>query len=78
MTTRTKPPFRADHVGSFLRPARLKDARAQREKGEISADALRKIEDEVNERIAARAETPADPGPEAWTWGKKTESTLLS
>ena len=28
---RTKPPFRADHVGSFLRPAALKEARAKYE-----------------------------------------------
>src|SRR5262245_44712780 len=42
---RTKPPFRADHVGSLLRPAALKDARAKRERGEISADELRAIED---------------------------------
>src|SRR5216683_686940 len=32
---RLKPPFRADHVGSLLRPAALKEARAQREGGEI-------------------------------------------
>ena len=32
---RTKPPFRADQVGSLLRPAALKEARAKREKGEI-------------------------------------------
>src|SRR5665213_3216296 len=32
MTQRTKPPFRADHVGSILRTAPLKDARAKREK----------------------------------------------
>lgn len=43
---RAKPPFRADHVGSLLRSARLKDARAQRESGALSADALRAIEDE--------------------------------
>ena len=36
--TRTTPPFRADHVGSLLRPAALKEARARRERGEISAD----------------------------------------
>jgi 5-methyltetrahydropteroyltriglutamate--homocysteine methyltransferase len=42
---RTKPPFRADHVGSFLRPAALKEARARRERSEISADALKAIED---------------------------------
>lgn len=41
-----KRPFRADHVGSFLRPERLKKARLQKEKGEITADELRKIEDE--------------------------------
>ena len=33
-----KPPFRADHVGSFLRTAPLKDARARREKGELTAE----------------------------------------
>jgi 5-methyltetrahydropteroyltriglutamate--homocysteine methyltransferase len=43
---RTTPPFRADHVGSLLRTAALKEARARRERGEIDADALRKIEDE--------------------------------
>lgn len=42
---RTTPPFRADHVGSLLRPAALKEARAKRERNEISADALRAIED---------------------------------
>ncbi len=42
---RTKPPFRADHVGSLLRPAALKEARAKRERGEITAEALRAIED---------------------------------
>jgi 5-methyltetrahydropteroyltriglutamate--homocysteine methyltransferase len=42
---RTKPPFRADHVGSLLRPAALKEARAKRERGEIGADELKTIED---------------------------------
>jgi 5-methyltetrahydropteroyltriglutamate--homocysteine methyltransferase len=42
---RTTPPFRADMVGSLLRTAPLKAARAQREKGEISAEALREVED---------------------------------
>src|SRR6202011_4499122 len=42
---RTKPPFRADHVGSLLRPAVLKEARGQRERGEIGADELTAIED---------------------------------
>ena len=43
--TRTKPPFRADHVGSLLRSAAIQDARAKRESGEIDADQLREIED---------------------------------
>jgi 5-methyltetrahydropteroyltriglutamate--homocysteine methyltransferase len=42
---RTKPPFRADHVGSLLRPAGLRDARGRHERGEIDADALAALED---------------------------------
>jgi hypothetical protein len=37
---RLKPPFRADHVGSLLRTAALKDAREKHARGEIGADAL--------------------------------------
>ena len=40
---RTKAPFRADHVGSLLRPAALKAARGKREKGEITAEQLREV-----------------------------------
>src|SRR5215471_7579846 len=43
--TRTTPPFRADHVGSLLRTAALKEARGKRERGEIDADALKAVED---------------------------------
>ncbi len=49
--TRTKPPFRADVVGSLLRTAALKEARAKREKGEISAAALKELEDREIEKI---------------------------
>ena len=42
---RTAPPFRADHVGSFLRPKALLDAREQRRAGTISAAQLRSVED---------------------------------
>ena len=42
---RNQPPYRAEHVGSLLRPAVLKEARAKREKGELSAEALKEIED---------------------------------
>ncbi len=45
MTTRTTPPFRADHVGSFLRPKYLLDAREQKARGEITAEQLRTVED---------------------------------
>jgi 5-methyltetrahydropteroyltriglutamate--homocysteine methyltransferase len=40
-----KPPFRADHVGSLLRPQELHAARAKHKRGEISAEELRKIQD---------------------------------
>ena len=52
--TRTIPPFRADHVGSLLRPAVLKESRARRERGEISPDDLRAAEDAAIEHIIAR------------------------
>jgi 5-methyltetrahydropteroyltriglutamate--homocysteine methyltransferase len=51
-----KPPFRADHVGSLLRPAALKDARARRERGEIDAAALAEIEDREIEALIAKQE----------------------
>jgi 5-methyltetrahydropteroyltriglutamate--homocysteine methyltransferase len=41
----SKPPFRADHVGSFLRPKFLLDAREQAARGEITKAELRAIED---------------------------------
>ena len=47
MSTRTTPPFRADHVGSFLRPKRLLDAREKHRTGELSAAGLRAVEDDA-------------------------------
>ena len=47
MTHRNAPPFRADHVGSFLRPKFLLDAREQRAKGAITAEQLRAVEDQA-------------------------------
>src|SRR4029453_1642680 len=44
---RTHPPFRADHVGSFLRPKRLLDARDQYKAGALAAPALRAVEDDA-------------------------------
>jgi 5-methyltetrahydropteroyltriglutamate--homocysteine methyltransferase len=53
---RTAPPFRADHVGSLLRPAVLKEARARRERGEITDEALSAIEDREIEKAIRKQE----------------------
>jgi 5-methyltetrahydropteroyltriglutamate--homocysteine methyltransferase len=47
MSTRTRPPFRADHVGSFLRPAKLLAAREQWKQQAITREQLREVEDEA-------------------------------
>src|ERR1700742_1346613 len=47
MASRTAPPFRADHVGSLLRPQELMEARDKKKRNEISADALRQVEDKA-------------------------------
>ena len=56
MTQRTKPPFRADHVGSLLRPATLKEARAKHAKGELDAAGLKAVEDREIERVIRKQE----------------------
>jgi 5-methyltetrahydropteroyltriglutamate--homocysteine methyltransferase len=56
MTQRTKPPFRADHVGSLLRPAALKQAREQHAKGEIDAAALKAVEDREVKSVIQKQE----------------------
>jgi 5-methyltetrahydropteroyltriglutamate--homocysteine methyltransferase len=53
---RTKAPFRADQVGSFLRSEPLKEARAKREKGEITAADLTKVEDTEIEKLIKKQE----------------------
>src|SRR5207247_9853576 len=53
---RTTPPFRADHVGSLLRPASLKEARERRAKGEIGAAELKAVEDREIERVIKKQE----------------------
>ena len=67
MSVRTAPPFRADHVGSLLRTASLKDARAKRERGEINAEALKAVEDleieaiiKLQEEIGLKAVTDGE------------------
>ena len=53
MTQRTTPPFRADHVGSLLRPAELAEARAKANRGELSDEALRAVQDKhIGEAVA--------------------------
>jgi 5-methyltetrahydropteroyltriglutamate--homocysteine methyltransferase len=54
--TRSKPPFRADVVGSLLRTAPLKEARAKREKGQITAAQLNEVEDREIEKIVKKQE----------------------
>jgi 5-methyltetrahydropteroyltriglutamate--homocysteine methyltransferase len=52
----TTPPFRADEVGSLLRTAPLKDARAKREKGQIAPAELTRIEDEEIRKVIRKQE----------------------
>ena len=56
MAQRTAPPFRADHVGSLLRPAALKEARARHARGEIDAAALKDVEDREIEKVVKKQE----------------------
>jgi 5-methyltetrahydropteroyltriglutamate--homocysteine methyltransferase len=53
MAQRTKPPFRADHVGSLLRPDRLHQARAEFKAGRIDLEALRAVEDDAVREVIA-------------------------
>src|SRR5205823_4826501 len=53
---RTKPPFRADHVGSLLRSAVLKEARAKRDQGTIRVDGLTAVEDREISALIAKQE----------------------
>ncbi|MDH4190833.1 MAG: 5-methyltetrahydropteroyltriglutamate--homocysteine S-methyltransferase, partial [Betaproteobacteria bacterium] len=51
-----RPPYRADQVGSLLRPPELKEARAKVERGELPAQALRALEDRLIREAVARQE----------------------
>ena len=46
------PPFRADHVGSLLRPPELLRARAEHQAGRLSAEELRRVEDTAIRDVA--------------------------
>jgi 5-methyltetrahydropteroyltriglutamate--homocysteine methyltransferase len=67
MAAKGNPPFRADHVGSLLRPKKLLEARERRAKGEIAAADLRKVEDEA---IRGAVKLQEDAGLEAITDGE--------
>ena len=47
MDRNATPPFRADHVGSLLRPPELLQARAERDAGRLSTEELRRVEDKA-------------------------------
>ena len=73
MSPRAEPPFRADHVGSLLRPQALLDARAAHAAGEIDITALRTAEDEairaavaMQERVGLRAATDGEFRRTSW------------
>ena len=53
---RSKPPFRADHVGSLLRPPELRQARQDWKDGKLSADGLREVEDRCIRAVVAKQE----------------------
>jgi 5-methyltetrahydropteroyltriglutamate--homocysteine methyltransferase len=56
MSLRSAPPFRADHVGSLLRPPELLQAREDFKEGRIDADELRGIEDEAIRDVVRKQE----------------------
>jgi 5-methyltetrahydropteroyltriglutamate--homocysteine methyltransferase len=70
---RAQPPFRADHVGSLLRPPELIRARAERASGALSADALAAAEDDavraavrMQEEVGLRVATDGEFRRSAW------------
>ena len=56
MSVRTKPPFRAEHVGSLLRPPAVKQAREDRAAGRMNAAQLRRVEDDAVRAAVAMQE----------------------
>ena len=56
MDARTEPPFRAEHVGSLLRPRELVTARQKFREGRIDAERLRAAEDDAIRDVVALQE----------------------
>jgi 5-methyltetrahydropteroyltriglutamate--homocysteine methyltransferase len=52
----TRPPFRADEVGSLLRPREIKEARADHAAGKIDASALKEVEDRCIRDVVRKQE----------------------
>ncbi len=72
---KARPPFRADHVGSLLRPQEIKAARSRHADGQITDAALKETEDaaiirliERQQSIGLRAVTDGECRREAWQW----------
>jgi len=72
--TKDRAPFRADQVGSLLRPPELKEARERRARGEITAEALIAVEDRLirdavrrQEEVGLRAITDGDFRRQSWS-----------
>lgn len=70
---RTRPPFRADHVGSLLRPPEVTAARRRLDAGEITPEQLRSIEDRavadivrMQEDIGLRSATDGELRRRSW------------
>ena len=73
MTARTSPPYRADHVGSLLRPPELLHAREEHAAGRLDADGLRAAEDEairavvrMQEEVGLRSATDGEFRRASW------------
>ena len=73
MSVRDKPPFRADHVGSLIRPQALIDAREKAAKGEITQEQLLAIQqpairavvkqqEDIGLKVVTDGESTASPG----------------
>jgi methionine synthase II (cobalamin-independent) len=73
VTARTTPPFRADHVGSLLRPPDVLAARERYQAGRVSAEELRAVEDaavrsvvEMQEQVGLQAATDGELRRQSW------------
>ena len=71
--SREQPPFRADHVGSLLRPTTLLEARADHAAGRIDRGELRALEDDairevvrMQEDVGLRAATDGEFRRTSW------------